>query len=83
MSCIKSVIEQCDPELIGDLADTGLTLTGGSAQLRNLDLFLREQLGIPGRIDPDPMNTVARGTAICLEHMQNWQQRFQTEGVGF
>ncbi len=83
VNCIKSAIEQCDPELIGDLADTGITLTGGSAQLRNLDRFLREQLGIPVRIDPDPLSTVARGTSICLEHMQNWQQRFQTEGVGF
>ncbi len=83
VNCIKAAIEQCDPELIGDLADTGLTLTGGTSQLRNLDLFLREHLGIPVRIDPDPMSTVARGTAICLEHMRNWSQRFQTEGAGF
>lgn len=83
VNCIKSAIEQCDPELIGDLADTGITLAGGAAQLRNLDRFLREQLGIPVRIDPDPLSTVARGTSICLEHMQNWQQRFQTEGAGF
>jgi rod shape-determining protein MreB len=80
---IKGAIEQCDPELIGDLADTGLVLTGGSALLRNIDLFLREHLGIPVRIDPDPLTTVARGTAICLDHLHRWKKRFQTEGVGF
>jgi rod shape-determining protein MreB len=83
VSCIKATIEQCDPELIGDLADMGLTLTGGGALLRNLDVFLREQLGIPVRIDPDPLTTVARGMSISLEHLQTWQRRFQTEGAGF
>lgn len=80
---IKATIEQCHPELIGDLADTGLVLTGGGALLRNIDRYFREHLGIPVRIDPDPLRTVARGTAICLEHLQHWHKRFQTEGVGF
>ena len=83
VSNIKATIEVCDPELIGDLADTGLVLTGGGALLRNCDLFFREHLGIPVRIDPEPLTTVARGTAICLEHLQYWRRRFQTEGVGF
>lgn len=83
VNCLKATIEQCDPELIGDLAETGLMLTGGGALLRNVDQFLREHLGIPVRVDPEPLTTVARGTAICLEHLGHWQQRFQTEGTGF
>jgi rod shape-determining protein MreB len=83
VNCIKAAIEQCDPELIGDLADTGIFLTGGGALLRNMDQFLKDQLGVPIRIDPDPRTTVARGTAICLEHFHRWQRRFQTEGAGF
>ena len=80
---IKATIEVCDPELIGDLADTGLVLAGGGALLRNSDLFFREHLGIPVRVDPEPLTTVARGTAICLDHLQHWRRQFQTEGVGF
>lgn len=83
VGCVKASIEQCDPELIGDLADTGLMLAGGGGLLRNIDLFLREHLGIPVRIDPEPLTTVARGTAICLEHLHHWKKRFQTEGAGF
>ncbi|MBT5020048.1 MAG: rod shape-determining protein, partial [Planctomicrobium sp.] len=74
---IKATIEVCDPELIGDLADTGIILTGGGALLRNSDQFFREHLGIPVRIDPQPLTTVARGTAICLEHLQYWRRSFQ------
>lgn len=83
VNSIKSTIEVCDPELIGDLADTGLILTGGGAMLRNSEEFFREHLGIPVRIDDEPLTTVARGTAICLEHLQHWRRRFQTEGAGF
>ncbi len=73
LNCIKSVIEQCKPELVADIVDTGLVLTGGGALLRGLDLFLNEQVGIPVRVADDPLRTVALGTAICLEHLPQWR----------
>jgi rod shape-determining protein MreB len=73
LACIKSVIEQCDPELVADLVDQGVVLTGGGALLRGLDVFLSEQLNVPVRVDPDPLTTVARGTAICLDHLAQWR----------
>lgn len=77
LNAIKGAIEHCHPELIADVADAGLVLTGGGSLLRGLDLFLQEQLGIPVRVDPDPMTTVARGTAICLEHLSHWKARLE------
>lgn len=73
LGCIKSVIEQCDPELVADLVDNGVVLTGGGALLRNLDVYLSEQLNVPVRVDSDPLTTVARGTAICLDHLAQWR----------
>ncbi|MCA9087299.1 MAG: rod shape-determining protein [Planctomycetaceae bacterium] len=78
---VRSVIERCAPELIADLAETGLVLCGGTALLRGIDALFREQLGIPVRIDEDPLTTTARGTAICLEHLQHWKGRFQSEAA--
>ncbi|MBL4886576.1 MAG: rod shape-determining protein [Planctomycetaceae bacterium] len=71
--CMRESIEQCPPELISDLAETGVILTGGGALIRGIDTYLTEHLGIPARVDNDPMTTVARGTAICLEHLPNWK----------
>lgn len=73
LNCVKTTIEKCKPELVSDLADTGLVLTGGGALLRGLDELFNEQLGIPVRVDDDPLRTVARGTAICLEHLSHWR----------
>jgi rod shape-determining protein MreB len=73
LACIKSAIEQCDPELVADLVDQGVVLTGGGALLRGLDVYLSEHLNVPVRVDPDPLTTVARGTAICLDHLADWR----------
>ncbi len=70
---VKDVVEQCDPELVSDLVDNGLVLTGGGALLRGVDALLNEQLGIPVRVIDDPLTTVVRGTAICVEHLNHWR----------
>lgn len=75
---VKSVIEQCDPELVSDLSDTGMVLSGGAALLPGLDLFFREQLGIPVRLAADPQRTVVRGAAICVEHLAQWKDSLET-----
>ena len=78
VNCVKATIEKCKPELVSDIVDTGLVLTGGGALLRGLDRLMHEQLGIPVRVADEPLNTVARGAAICLEHLSQWQDRFDT-----
>jgi len=73
LNCCKNVIEKCKPELVADIVDHGLVLTGGGALLRGLDQLMNEQLGIPVRVADDPLTTVARGTAICLDHLSQWR----------
>src|SRR6185369_15166382 len=78
LGCIKNAIEQCSPELVADLVDNGIVLTGGGALLRGLDLLMTEQLNVPVRVADDPLTTVARGTAICLEHLAEWRDSLDT-----
>ena len=40
LGCIKSVLEITPPELISDIADTGVILSGGSANLYGIDRFI-------------------------------------------
>lgn len=81
LRCIQSVIEQCAPELVSDLAETGLVLTGGGAQLPGLELFFRQRLGIPVRVMPDPQRVVVRGAAICAEHLDRWRHALGREAA--
>ena len=78
VDCIRGTIENCQPELVADLADTGLVLAGGGALLRGIDRFLNQRLGIPVRVAESPRTTVTRGAMICLDHLDRWGDRLDT-----
>ncbi len=67
---IKDAVEETPPELLRDLLTSGISLTGGGALIRSLDAYWTEELGIPVRIVEDPLSTVARGTALMLDHIE-------------
>ena len=74
---VRGTIEQCPPELVSDLADTGMVLTGGAAQLRGISQFMSQCLGIPVRVADAPRTIVTRGAMICLDHLEQWQSRLE------
>jgi rod shape-determining protein MreB len=78
LRAIKRVIEQCHPELVGDLAETGLVLSGGAACLTGLDLLLQEQLGIPVRRADHPRHASILGAAICAEHLRRFRDSLES-----
>ena len=47
VSAVKSALEQSPPELASDIAEKGLVLTGGGALLRDLELLIAEETGLP------------------------------------
>jgi len=63
---ILSVLEDTSPELVGDIADSGIVLTGGSSQLWGMDLLLREKIGVPCTVADDPAACVALGCGKSL-----------------
>ena len=64
---VKSVLEKTPPELASDIIDRGITMTGGTAQLRNLDVLLTEQVDVPCYVADNPVACVALGAGRGLE----------------
>lgn len=67
VEAIKKTLEQTPAELAADITETGMTLAGGGALLRNLDVLLNRVTGVPVLIAEDPLTCVARGTGLALE----------------
>ncbi len=65
----KSVLERTPPELSADIIDRGVILTGGGALLHGMDQLLAEELKVPVLIAEQPMDCVAIGTGIMLDHI--------------
>ena len=69
VQAVKRVLEQSPPELASDIAETGIVLTGGGALLRNLDLLLTHETGLPVIVAEDALTCVARGGGRALQLM--------------
>ncbi|TFG90247.1 MAG: rod shape-determining protein, partial [Syntrophobacterales bacterium] len=67
LDAIRDALENAPPELAGDIVDRGIVLAGGGALLKNLDILLREETGLPITIADDPLSVVARGAGKALD----------------
>ncbi len=66
-AAVRRVLEQAPPELISDVIDRGIILTGGGAHLRYLDSYLSNIVGIPVAVADQPDDCVVIGTSKALE----------------
>jgi rod shape-determining protein MreB len=70
IEAIKSTIESTPPELVADIFERGIMLSGGGALLRGLDQTIRRETRIPVHIADDPLTAVVRGTGIVLDDLE-------------
>lgn len=71
VEAVHSVLESTPPELIGDISESGIIMTGGGSLVNGLDLLLSKKLGINAQVADDPVTCVARGTGIALENIDS------------
>lgn len=64
---VRRVLEQAPPELISDVIERGIVMTGGGALLRRLDDFIQDIVGIPVGVAEMPTDAVVLGTAKALD----------------
>jgi rod shape-determining protein MreB len=62
----RHVLEKTPPELVSDIIDRGIALTGGGALLRGIDKLLTKELGVPAYLVDNPTTCVAEGAARGL-----------------
>ncbi|MGC9049144.1 MAG: rod shape-determining protein [Patescibacteria group bacterium] len=68
---ISDTVERTPPELVADIYERGLILSGGTALLRNLDKLIQKKINIPIHIADDPLTSAIRGTGLILEDFEN------------
>lgn len=80
---IKSTIEITPPELVADIYERGIVLSGGGALLKGFDRLISQETKIPVHVTDDPLTAVARGAGIVLDDLENLHEilaSFSEEG---
>ena len=78
---VRQVLDSTPPELLGDIIDRGIVLTGGGALLDGLDRFLSNETGLPANVVEDPVSCVARGTEKVLDAIASYQDHMKKISV--
>ena len=71
---VRVALERTPPELSADIVDNGIVLTGGGALLKNLDLRIKAETGLPVYLAEDPLSSVVLGTGKMLQEMSLLRQ---------
>jgi rod shape-determining protein MreB len=69
VDAVRICLERTPPELAADIVDKGIVLAGGGALLRNLDVLLREETGLPVVTAEDPLSCVVLGSGKVLDEL--------------
>jgi rod shape-determining protein MreB len=74
VEAVRNALERTPPELASDIVDKGIVLAGGGALLKNLDILLREETGLPVVIAEDPLSCVVLGSGKVLDELELLRQ---------
>lgn len=70
---ILRTLEECPPELAGDIYKNGIHLTGGGSLLRGFRERLQAKVKIPVLQDPNALTSVSKGISKVLGDMSNYK----------
>ena len=69
---IKIVIEESPPELVGDILNRGIHLSGGGSMLKGLDKYIEKEITVKTSVVDDPLTCVVRGLGIIIENLPKY-----------
>ncbi len=76
VDAVRRALEKLPPELVSDLQDAGLMLTGGGALLKGLDKRIAEETSLKVAVSEEPLTSVAMGSGRALEEMDRYKKVF-------
>lgn len=74
VDAIREVLETTPPEVLSDIMQRGLFISGGGSLIKGLPKLLHMQLKVPVTIVEDPLTAVARGSGIILEDIDKYKE---------
>lgn len=78
ITALQSVMERTPPELVADIEQNGLIMTGGGAMLGGLDKLISSRIRIEAKLAENPVDAVAIGTGKSFDYLGKLYDGFVT-----
>ncbi|MFH1759200.1 MAG: rod shape-determining protein [Patescibacteria group bacterium] len=75
----QNVFNNTPPELVADVMEKGIIITGGGANLRYIDEFFKRMLGVESYVAENSLFCVARGAGLILNHLDVYKRTLLTK----
>lgn len=79
---VREVLETTPPEIVADVINRGIFVTGGGALIVGIDEVLSKNFKVPVHIPNEPLSAVARGCGVVLEDLEHYGQVLVKEDYG-
>lgn len=66
---IRDTLESTPPELVADIVDRGIVLSGGTSNLRNFNILVTREIGVSAHVASEPQLCVIKGVGVALENL--------------
>lgn len=70
----RSVLEKTPPDLVSDIVENGLNLSGGGSQLDGLEDYLGDKLQTDAKLAQDPELCAVKGAFIAITHLNDYKR---------
>lgn len=74
ITVIRDTLEITPPELVADIVDRGIVLSGGTVQLKNFNTLVTREVGVSAHVVPESQFCVIKGTGIALENLEVYRR---------
>lgn len=74
LGALRGVLEMTHPELVSDILDRGIVLSGGTSQLRNFNVLVTREIGVSAHVAIEPQFCVIKGTGIAVENLDIYRR---------
>ncbi len=71
---VRDALEVTPPELVADIADRGIVLSGGTSQLRNFNKLVTSEIGVAAHIALEPQFCVIKGVGAAIENLEVYRR---------
>ena len=73
LEAVHNVLERTPPELVADISNNGIVMTGGGSLVRGFDKLVTARTGIHAMVAENAIQCVAEGTGRSLDSIQDMQ----------